>query len=143
MLGGAHHLFLGRRGVCEMGRPEALLEAVCVLHQGFSFLGKRLLHLQSTAGLRPPGSAVGRGVFPPKFLSLIQESPFLPQLVAGPHYPSPLSTGMRHRLLLCISHQTCPGKHAEMGALGCCSRGIGMSEQLAQRKEVGASKPGP
>lgn len=40
MLGHAHGLFTGSRGICETGTPEALLEAICVLHQGFSLLGK-------------------------------------------------------------------------------------------------------
>jgi len=64
-----------------MRTPEALLEAMCVLCQGFSFLGKRLLLLQSTAGLRPAGSAAGRAAFPPKFLSQSQESPFPERLL--------------------------------------------------------------
>lgn len=105
MLGGAHGLCTGSRRVCETGTPEALLEALCVLPRDWAFWRKRLMLLQSTAGLRLSSSALGEGAFPPKFLSQSQELPFLSRLVAGPHSSSHLSTSRRHTLLLCFSHQ--------------------------------------
>lgn len=108
-----------------MGICEALLKAVCTCTRDSTFGGKRLLLLQSTAGLRPAGSAVGEGAFPLKSLFQSQELPFLPQLLAEPHSSSHLSTSRRHMLLLCFSTpETCMRKHAEMKALGCCERAI-------------------